>query len=241
MNIKITKNTDEQALLAANIIKEQIKNKADSVICFATGSSPIKTYKQLIKMYENKEISFSKVTSFNLDEYIGISKENECSYYYFMHDTLFNHIDIKKENINLPNGNGDIEKNALEYENLIKQKGGIDLMILGIGVNGHIAFNEPGSKDSDRTREVELTQETIESNKIYFESEDQMPKTAISMGIGTILEAKKIILIASGKSKSKAIYQTIKQKITPDVPASFLQKHKDVTIILDQEAAELLD
>ncbi|VEU59123.1 glucosamine-6-phosphate deaminase [Mesomycoplasma neurolyticum] len=240
MKIVIKNNANEIAEYVANIIKNEILSKEKINVCFATGNSPIKTYQKLIEMFKNKEISFKNVTTFNLDEYVGIEKSNKCSYHYFMFENLFNHVDVKKENIHLPNGLGDITKNAKNYERLIKDKGGIDLMILGIGTNGHIAFNEPGSLIDDRTREVKLTDSTIQSNKIYFENENDVPKTAISMGIGTILEAKKIILLANGSAKAKAIYETINGKITSDVPASFLQNHDDVSIIIDNDAAELL-
>ncbi|MGZ9432105.1 glucosamine-6-phosphate deaminase [Mycoplasma sp. 613B] len=241
MKIFIKNNEEKVAEFTANLIKEEIFKKEDLKICFATGNSPILTYKNLIKMYENKEISFAKVTSFNLDEYVGVSNENPCSYHYFMYQNLFNHIDIVKKNINLPNGIGDIKKNSLIYEEKIKNSGGIDLMILGIGTNGHIAFNEPGSQIYDRTREVTLTESTIQSNKIYFNNENEVPKTAISMGIGTILEAKKILLIATGNSKAEAIKRMITEEISGNLPASFLRLHKDVTIILDEQAAKLLD
>ncbi|WP_334686689.1 glucosamine-6-phosphate deaminase [Mycoplasmopsis cynos] len=214
MKIYIKLDTQRQSDFAANIIKEEMLKKPNLNICFATGNSPIKTYKKLIEMHQNKEISFKNVTSFNLDEYVGIKfPENKCSYHYFMQKELFSHIDIKKENINLPNGIGNITKNAADYEKIIKEKGGIDLMILGIGTNAHIAFNEPGSLDTETTREVKLTQSTINSNKIYFNNEEDVPKTAISMGIKSILSAKKIILLADGKNKAKAIYDTIFAKI----------------------------
>ncbi|TDV22704.1 glucosamine-6-phosphate deaminase [Mycoplasmopsis mustelae] len=240
MKIIIKENAEQQALYASDMIAKEIKENPNLNICFATGNSPIKTYQLLIKKFQNNEISFAKVTSFNLDEYVGIKKSNPCSYHYFMHQQLFNHINIKKENINLPNGLGNITKNAIEYESLILAKGGIDLMILGIGVNGHIAFNEPGSKIDDITREVQLTHSTIETNKKYFTNKNAVPKNAISMGIGTILKAKKIILLADGINKADAILKAIKGKITSDVPASFLQTHKDVTFILDAQAAKLL-
>lgn len=238
MRVLIKPTKEREAEFAAQLIKEEILKKPDLKICFATGNSPINTYKNLIQMHKNGELSFAKVTSFNLDEYVGIPRENECSYHYFMHETLFNHIDIKKDNINLPNGNGNIVKNAQDYEQLIRNKGGIDLMILGIGTNAHIAFNEPGSLPTERTREVKLTQSTINSNKIYFKNENDVPKTAISMGIKTILEAKKIILLADGEPKAQAIYDTIYAQIDPKTPSSFLRLHNDVTLIIDEYAAK---
>ncbi|WP_406614380.1 glucosamine-6-phosphate deaminase [Mycoplasma corogypsi] len=240
MEIKITKNYDEMSSVAAKMVAKQIEAKKDSRICFATGGTPLKTYQDLIALYKENKVSFKDVVSFNLDEYVGVQETNKCSYHYYMHHNLFDHIDIQKQNINFPNGNGDLVANSLSYEEKIKALGGIDFMILGIGTNGHIAFNEPGSKVTDRTREVSLTKSTIESNKIYFDSEKDVPKTAVSMGIGTILEAKKIILIANGESKAQAIYDAIKKPVSEDCPASFLQLHKDVTFILDEAAAKLI-
>lgn len=240
MNLRVVKNYDEMSKIGAEIFANEINQKNKINICFATGSTPVGMYSELIKMYQKNEVSFKNVTSFNLDEYVGLDVTNKCSYHYFMDQNLFNYIDINRANINFPDGNGDLVKNASDYEKTIKEKGGIDLMVLGIGVNAHIAFNEPGSQINDRTREVELTASTINSNKIYFDNENDVPKTAISMGIGTILEAKKIILLASGISKAQAILDTIKGPITPDVPASFLQTHPDVTLIIDEAAASKL-
>ncbi|WEK83079.1 MAG: glucosamine-6-phosphate deaminase [Mycoplasma sp.] len=240
--IKIIKVKDYQEIstTGADIIRQAINKKHNLVMCFATGSSPVGMYKELIKLNKAKKVDFSQVTSFNLDEYVGLDKNNKCSYHYFMYDVLFNHINIKKENINLPNGIGDIKKNAKDYEALIAKKGGIDLMILGLGTNGHIAFNEPGSKIDEATREVKLTQSTIDSNKIYFDDEKDVPKTAISMGVGSIMKAKKIILLANGEHKADAIKAMIEGPVTSDCPASFLQKHKDVTVIIDIPAASKL-
>ncbi|MGZ9800585.1 glucosamine-6-phosphate deaminase [Mycoplasma sp. AC1221] len=240
MKVIIKENSDLQAKYAADLIADAIKSRPNLNICFATGNSPIKTYQLLIQKYQNKEISFKDVTTFNLDEYVGIDIKNPCSYHYFMFNTLFNYIDVDKSNINLPNGIGNIGLNAKKYEKLIAEKGGIDLMILGIGINGHIAFNEPGSKINDITREVILSESTINANKKYFNNIKLVPKTAISMGIGTILKAKKIILLADGDSKADAITKTINGPVCSDVPASFLQTHNDVTIILDSKAAKLL-
>ncbi|QDY86847.1 glucosamine-6-phosphate deaminase [Mycoplasma anserisalpingitidis] len=240
MKTIICKDYEEVSKVAADFFEKQIKEKSDSKICFATGSSPIKTYQNLINKVKENRISFKDVTTFNLDEYVGIPYENKCSYHYFMDDNLFNHIDLKRENINFPEGLGNLVENAKKYENKIRELGGIDFMILGIGTNAHIAFNEPGSKKDERTREVKLTQSTINSNKIYFDNPNDIPKTAVSMGIGTILEAKKIILIASGKSKADAIYKTLNSPISEEVPSSFLREHKDVTLIIDEDAASLL-
>ncbi|WP_426461187.1 glucosamine-6-phosphate deaminase [Mycoplasma hafezii] len=239
MNVKVVKDYAEMSEVAANMIAKAIKEKPNLRICFATGGTPIETYQDLIKMYKEGKIDFSQVTTFNLDEYVGIPTDNKCSYHYYMHHHLFDHINVKEENINFPNGNGDLVKNAEEYEKLIAN-GGIDFLILGIGTNAHIAFNEPGSKDTDKTREVHLTDSTIQSNKIYFEKESDVPRTAISMGIGTILKAKKIILLASGEAKAQAIHDSFWGEVNSDVPASYLQNHKDVTFIVDKAAAKLL-
>lgn len=226
--------------VCAFMFEEQINKKPNSKICFATGSSPVQTYIELIKKYNQGLLDFSQITTFNLDEYVGIPTTNKCSYHYFMDGNLFNHINVKRENINFPNGNGNVVEEAKKYEEIIKKHGGIDFTILGIGTNGHIAFNEPGSTISDRTREVQLTQSTIESNKIYFDKPSDMPLTAISMGIGTILESKKIVLIASGTSKANAIRDMVLGPVSPECPASFLQLHNDVTVIVDEEAGKYI-
>ncbi|WP_036452585.1 glucosamine-6-phosphate deaminase [Mycoplasma buteonis] len=239
MEIKVTKNYDEMSTVAARTIAREIKANPNLRICFATGGTPIETYQKLIIKYKEGDIDFSNVTTFNLDEYVGIPIESKCSYHYYMHHHLFDHINVKPENINFPNGNGDLIQNAKDYEAKIAD-GGIDFLILGIGTNAHIAFNEPGSQPTEATREVKLTQSTINSNKIYFDSEADVPKTAISMGIGTILKAKKIILLASGESKAQAIHDAFWGEVTDKVPASFLQNHPDVTFIIDKDAAKLV-
>ncbi|AIV03444.1 glucosamine-6-phosphate deaminase [Candidatus Malacoplasma girerdii] len=240
MKIIKVKDYQEMSIAGAKIIKEEILKKPNLTICFATGSTPIGMYQALTKMYQHKELDFSKVTSFNLDEYVGLGQSNPCSYHYFMYKNLFNHININKNNVHLPNGIGDIAKNASDYEKLIASKGGIDFMILGLGTNGHIAFNEPGSKIDESTREIKLTQSTIDANKIYFDNENDIPKTAISMGVGSIMKAKKIILLANGIKKADAIHNMIEGPVTSNCPASFLQKHHDVTVIIDTEAASKL-
>lgn len=241
MKIIRVKNYEEMSKKASKLLAEHINKKPQTNVCFATGSTPIGMYNELVKMYNENKVSFEQVTSFNLDEYVNLDTKNHCSYHYYMHKNLFNKIDIKEENINFPKGIGKIEKNAKEYDKKIDELNGIDFMILGIGTNAHIAFNEPGSSPNGRTREVSLTESTIESNKVFFDNPSDIPKTAISMGIGNILEAKKIILLASGKSKAKAIYDSIKGPVNTDVPGSFLQNHDDVTVIIDEEAASLLN
>ena len=238
MQIIITKNYEEMSRVAADLLNIQIKNKPNSVLGLATGGTPERMYDLLIA--ENKNLSWKSVTTFNLDEYIGISAKHKMSYHTYMKQKLFDHIDVKLENTHIPNGEGNIQKNATKYDKDIYQTGGIDLQILGIGENGHIAFNEPGSLETSGTGEVNLTESTINANSRYFDKKDDVPKKAITMGIGSILKAKKIILLASGKNKAQAIKNTIEGKVTRDVPASFLQNHPDVTLIADESAASLL-
>lgn len=241
MKIEICKDYEEVSCLAADYVANEIKNNSQIVLGLATGATPIGVYKELIKKYNNNEVSFKNVSTFNLDEYIGVAKDSSHSYYTFMHEMLFNHIDVKEENINIPDGNAkDFGVYADEFESRIKEFGGIDLQILGIGKNAHIGFNEPTDVFSKQTSVVKLAQSTIDANSRFFESIDDVPKTAISMGIGTIFAAKKIILLATGKSKAEAIRDTVKGDIKPQVPSSILQLHRDVTLIIDEEAASLL-
>lgn len=241
MRIIILDNYEEVSKKAAAMIASQIILKPDSVLGLATGDTPLGMYAELIKMYNKKEIDFTNVKTFNLDEYYGLNRNNEQSYYYYMNDNLFKHINIKKESINMPNGMAeDIDKECISYENKIKEAGGIDIQVLGIGVNGHIGFNEPSINFEAETHLVDLDEETIRSNSRFFKSIEEVPKKAISMGIKTIMHSKKIVLLASGFSKADAIAKTVQGKISPDVPGSILQLHKDVTIILDKEAGSKL-
>ncbi|KNF08157.1 glucosamine-6-phosphate deaminase NagB [Gottschalkia purinilytica] len=241
MKVYKVKDYQELSKKSASIVAEQIKLKSNSILGLATGSTPEGMYKELIELYEKNIVDFSDVTTFNLDEYYGLYPEDSQSYNYYMRKHLLNHINIKEENINIPNGMAeDIEKSCEEYENKIKELGGIDLQLLGIGRNGHIGFNEPSDSFETYTRLVELDIDTINANSRFFASLEEVPTKAISMGIQTIMNAKKILLIASGESKAKTIYDTIKGPITPSVPASILQLHKDVTIIVDEEAGKLL-
>ncbi len=242
MKIYVCKNYEEMSNLAAEYLVKQIEVKSNSVLGLATGSTPLAMYQKLIEKYQKKLVSFKNVISFNLDEYIGLDKNNENSYYTFMHENFFDKIDIKEENINIPDGNAnDFSKSASDYENKIKDCGGIDLQVLGIGNNAHIGFNEPTDEFSKDTDLVELTESTILANSRFFDSEEDVPKKAISMGIGSIMRAKKILLLASGEKKAQAIYNTVKGPVKPEIPASILQFHKDVVLILDEKAASLLD
>ena len=241
MNIRICKDYNEMSLVASELLATEIKNKNNLTIGLATGSTPIGLYKNLIKMHNEKIIDFSKVKTFNLDEYYGLNKSHPQSYHYFMKENLFNHINIDLNNTHIPLGIApDIEKECTNYDDLIQNNGGIDVQILGIGSNGHIAFNEPSNIFKSGTYLVDLTEETIKANSRFFESIEDVPTKAITMGIGSIFKAKKIILLASGKNKAKAIYDTIYGDIDPNVQSSILQLHPNVTLIIDEESAELV-
>ncbi|HOO73796.1 MAG TPA: glucosamine-6-phosphate deaminase [Tepiditoga sp.] len=240
MKVIVLDNYQQISIKAAQIVASQIILKEDSILGLATGGTPVGMYSELVKMYKLGIIDFKKIKTFNLDEYVGLSKENQQSYYYYMMDNLFKHVNINIENIDIPNGMADIKEECVRYENEIKQSGGIDLQVLGIGHNGHIGFNEPDIKFESVTHLVKLDEDTIKANSRFFDSVDEVPKQALSMGIKTIMHSKKIVLIASGKEKAKAIYGTVKGNITPNLPASILQLHNDVYIIADKEAASLL-
>lgn len=240
MEVIIKNNYEEISKLAADYLINTVKAKNNAILGLPTGSTPIGMYQEVINRYKDN-ISFQNVRTFNLDEYVGLDKSNINSYRYFMDENLFSHIDIKEENIHIPNGVArDIEKECINYENLLKTTGQMDIMYLGIGHNGHIGFNEPDEFFEPYTHIVKLTEDTIESNKRFFDNIESVPKTAITMGIKTIMSAKKIILLASGESKAEAISKTVKGKITPRVPASILQLHNDVTLIIDKDAAKFL-
>jgi len=241
MKVIITVNYEEMSKKAAEIVKKQIKEKPNTVLGLATGSTPLGMYKHLIEMYKRGEIDFSNVITFNLDEYIGLSPDHPQSYHYFMFHNFFNHINIKKENVHIPNGIAeDLEEECRKYEEEIEKAGGIDLQILGIGINGHIGFNEPDESIETKTHVVTLTEKTINANKRFFKSAEEVPRKAITMGLGSIMKAKKIVLLASGKNKAEAIKETIKGQLTTKVPATVLALHPDVTIIIDKEAASLI-
>lgn len=241
MRIIKTADYDQMSKAAANIIAAQMILKPNSVLGFATGSTPIGTYKELIKKNENGDIDFSDITTFNLDEYKGLPRTNDQSYYYFMNDNLFNHVNIDKERTHVPNGMVEDAKTECEnYEASIKEAGGIDLQLLGIGHNGHIGFNEPSDQFDKITHCVDLTESTIEANKRFFASADDVPRQAYSMGIGTIMAAKKILIIVSGADKAAIAKKAFIGPVTPSVPASILQMHPDVTVVCDADAyAEL--
>ncbi|AOR22823.1 glucosamine-6-phosphate deaminase [Clostridium taeniosporum] len=242
MKILVCENYDKLSEKAAQLIMSQITLKSNSVLGLATGSTPIGMYKKLVEMYENKMIDFSDVITFNLDEYQNLPIDNDQSYHYFMDENLFNYINVKRENIHIPNGMAkDIKKECIEYDESIRKIGGIDIQVLGIGNNAHIGFNEPTVNFEKKTYVVELQESTRIANARFFNSLDDVPKNAITMGIGSIFKSKKIMLLAAGENKAKAIYDTVYGKVTPEVPASILQLHDDVIVILDKEAARLLN
>ena len=222
---------------AANIISAQVIMKPDCVLGLATGSTPIGLYQQLVAWYEKGDLDFSEVRTVNLDEYKGLSRENDQSYYYFMHHNLFDHVNLPAENSHLPNGmEPDSDKECRRYSELIRSMGGVDLQLLGIGHNGHIGFNEPGDAFDNDVHCVDLTQSTIEANKRFFASADDVPKQAYTMGIKTIMQAKKILIVASGEDKADIVRDAFFGPITPKVPASVLQLHNDVTLVADEAA-----
>lgn len=238
MRIIIAKDYTDMSEKAASMVAAQILLKPNSVLGLATGSTPLQMYRELIRRYKVGELDFEEITTFNLDEYIGLGKSNINSYNHYMYDNFFRHINISLGNVNIPDGMAiDIERECKDYENRIQERGGIDLQVLGIGNNGHIGFNEPNLKFEATTHLVELDEGTINANSRFFNAIEDVPKQAISMGIKTIMQSRKILLLASGKSKAEAIYKAIYDGITPEVPASILQLHPDVTIIVDRDAA----
>lgn len=240
MKIYKVKNYDEMSKKAANIVAAQVVLKPDCILGLATGSTPVGTYKELIRKYENGELDFSEVKTANLDEYKGLGKDAGQSYYYFMHDNLFRHINIDMANTNIPCGTAeDGEAECRRYEEVLESLGGVDIQVLGIGHDGHIGFNEPGEAFDKVTHCVDLTEMTIEANKRYFASADEVPRQAYTMGIGTIMKSKTIILAASGKDKAAILKEALYGPVTPFVPASILQFHPDVIVVADEEALSL--
>lgn len=237
MRIYKAKDYDEMSRKAAGIVSAQIIMKPDCVLGLATGSTPVGLYKQLIEWYRNGDLDFSGVRTVNLDEYKGISRENDQSYYYFMHQNLFDHVNIPAGNTHLPDGmEPDSEKECRRYEELIQSMGSVDLQLLGIGHNGHIGFNEPADAFDKLVHCVNLTQSTIEANKRFFASAKEVPRQAYTMGIQTIMRSKKILIIANGEGKADIVRDAFFGPITPMVPASVLQLHNDVTLVADEAA-----
>lgn len=237
MRVYKAKDYKDMSRKAANVISAQVITKPDCVLGLATGSSPIGTYQQLIDWYDKGDLDFSMVKSVNLDEYRGLPRENDQSYYYFMNHNLFQHINIDLANTNVPNGmEADSDKECSRYEEVIKSLGGVDLQLLGLGHNGHIGFNEPEDVFEKNTHCVDLQESTIEANKRFFANIDDVPKQAYTMGIGTIMQAKAILLVVSGAEKAQILHDVLCGPITPRVPASILQLHQNVIVVADEAA-----
>lgn len=237
MKIYKAKDYKDMSRKAANIISAQVIMKPNCVLGLATGSTPIGTYDQLVEWYNKGDLDFSEVTTVNLDEYKGLPRTNDQSYYYFMHQHLFDRVNIDPERTNVPNGmEPDAEKECGRYEELIRSLSGVDLQLLGLGHNGHIGFNEPGEAFEKETHCVDLTESTIEANKRFFASADDVPKQAYTMGIKTIMQAKKILIVVNGENKADIVERAFFGPVTPEVPASILQLHNDVTLVGDKAA-----
>ncbi|MGF6375662.1 glucosamine-6-phosphate deaminase [Clostridiales Family XIII bacterium PM5-7] len=237
MMIYKAKDYNELSRKAANVIAAQILMKPDCVLGLATGSTPVGTYKELIQKFELGDLDFSQVTSINLDEYKGLSGDNDQSYRYFMNTNLFDHVNINKAHTYVPDGlEPDAEKACRDYNNIIAASGGIDLQLLGLGHNGHVGFNEPADEFVKETNCVDLTESTIEANKRFFASEADVPRQAYTMGIGNIMQAKKVLVVVSGEDKAEILQKVIEGPVTPRVPASILQLHGDVIIVADEAA-----
>lgn len=237
MNIIKAKDYQDMSRKAANIISAQIIMKPDCVLGLATGSTPIGTYAQLIDWYKKGDLDFSKVSTVNLDEYRGLKHSDPQSYYYFMHENLFRHVNIRESATHVPDGaNPDAATACEEHERIIKELGGIDLQLLGLGNNGHIGFNEPGAAFEKETHCVDLTKSTIEANARFFEKIEDVPTQAYTMGIRTIMMAKKILVVVNGEGKADIVARAFWGPVTPEVPASILQMHPNVTVVADEAA-----
>ena len=241
MRIIVTKDYNDMSRKAANIISAQIITKPDCVLGLATGSSPVGAYKTLVDWYKKGDLDFSEVTTVNLDEYRGLTHSNDQSYYYFMNDNLFSHVNIDPAHTHIPDGTEpDAQKACDDFEAIVKNCGGTYLQLLGLGHNGHIGFNEPAEDFPKFTHCVDLTESTIQANARFFDKPEDVPTQAYTMGIGTIMRAKRILLIASGKDKAAIVKEALFGPVRPQVPASILQLHPDVTVVLDEEAASCL-
>ena len=241
MKVYIGKNYEEMSRIAANVLSAQVMMKPDCVLGLATGSTPIGTYKVLIERCAQGDLDFSQVKSINLDEYVGLSGEHDQSYRYFMNTNLFDHINIDKANTNVPNGLAeDVDAECDRYNQVINTLGPIDIQVLGMGHNGHIGFNEPDDHFPLETHKVDLAQSTIDANARFFASADEVPRQALTMGIKTIMQAKKVLVVVSGKDKAEIVKKAFTGPVTPQVPASILQMHSDGILVADEAAASLL-
>ena len=241
MLVIIKNNYEEMSIEAAKIVADSLRKKPDLVLGLATGSTPLGLYKELIRLHKEEGLDFSKVTTFNLDEYVGLPPSHDQSYHYFMYQNLFNHINTNPRYIHIPHGMAkDVDVFCEWYEKRIVECGGIDLQILGIGANGHIAFNEPGSSLGSRVRIKTLTEKTRKDNARFFKSMDEVPKYAITMGIGTVMDAKELLLLANGEGKANSIQAAVEGPITGMCPATVVQMHRKVYVLLDKQAASKL-
>ncbi len=242
MKVIIVENYEEASQEAAKIFIKQVKENPNSILGLATGSTPVRMYELLREDHKNNHTSYKDVQSYNLDEYFGLDTSHPQSYHYFMYSNLFNEIDIKDENVHVPSGQGNIQENCDEYNKMLAENP-IDIQLLGIGSNGHIGFNEPGTSFDSKTHYVDLKESTIQDNaRLFFDGDvDAVPRQAISMGIQNIMDAKSVVLIACGENKQEAVKGMIEGEMTTELPASVLQGHKDVTVIIDKAAAGLLE
>ena len=240
MKVIIAKDYEEMSEKAFEVMKEVISKKPDAVLGLATGSTPIGLYKKMIKDHEENGTSYKAVRTVNLDEYAGLDYSSDQSYVYFMRDQLFDHIDIDLKNTNIENGKAEDKKKECDRYNALLEKMQQDIQVLGIGSNGHIAFNEPGTAFGSVTHIVDLTESTIKDNSRLFKSIDEVPRQAFTMGLKNIMNAKKILILANGKNKAKAVYGLLKGEVTEEVPASILQLHPDCTLIVDEEAMKYI-
>ncbi len=238
MEILVHDNAEKMSKVAAKVVARTLNAKPDAVLGLATGSTPLGLYKELVRMHRDEGLDFSQVTTFNLDEYVGLTRDHEQSYHYFMHENLFKHINIPSQHIHIPSGTTqNYAAFCAWYENRIVEYGGIDLQILGIGSDGHIAFNEPASSLGSRTRIKTLAKQTIDDNARFFDSAEDVPIYAITMGVGTIMEARQLIMLANGKAKAEAVAAAVEGPVTSMITASALQMHPDAICVLDRDAA----
>jgi glucosamine-6-phosphate deaminase len=238
MEVVLKRDYEQMSKVAAQIVAEVLNTKPNAVLGMATGSTPLGLYQELVRLHREEQLDLSRVTTFNLDEYVGLRVDHPQSYHYFMHEHFFQHVNIPPQNINIPSGTTSNYPAFCEwYEQRIAQCGGIDLQILGIGSDGHIAFNEPTSSLSSRTRLKTLSKQTIDDNARFFERREDVPVYAITMGVGTILDARKLVVVSSGKAKARAVAQAVEGPLTSMVTASAIQLHRDATVIVDEQAA----
>jgi glucosamine-6-phosphate deaminase len=238
MWVEVVADYEAMSLKAAEKVADLVRKKPEAVVGFATGSTPLGLYRHLIRLHREEGLDFSGITTFNLDEYIGLGPDHPQSYHRFMWEALFNALNVNPESVHIPSGLAlDIDRYCAEYEESLAKKGGMDLQILGIGTNGHLAFNEPGGSLNSRTRSTLLTSNTLSKNARFFESIDRVPRSAITMGIGSIMEARKLLMLASGEEKAEAIQASLEGPLTAMMPASILQCHPSVHVVLDEGAA----